>query len=132
MVNKDWLEIIPWAVPDRETDLIKLTIQDTRDQGDHSKCYLHYKPLTTTDINQLLYHVMSFYLMIEDLDLQNTDKAFDAFKHTLGPTLKTTWTSVYDDIAEGTDLDLRSSFISPLRLSFRNCLPQAQFLILCS
>ena len=35
--------------------------------------------------------------MIEDLDLQNTDKAFDAFKCTLGPTLKTTWTSIYDD-----------------------------------
>ena len=106
MVNKDRLEIIPWVIPDRETDLIKLTIQDTGDQGDHGKRYLHYKPLTTTDINQLLYHVMSFYLMIEDLDLQNTDKAFDAFKHTLGPTLKTTWASVYDDIAKGTELDL--------------------------
>ena len=94
------------VIPDRETDLIKLTIQDTGDQGDHGKWYLHYKPLTTTDINQLLYHVMSFYSMIEDLDLQNTDKAFDAFKHTLGPTLKTTWTSVYDDIAKGTELDL--------------------------
>ena len=44
--------------------------------------------------------------MIEDLDLQNTNKAFDAFKHTLGPTLKTTLTSFYDDIAKGTKLDL--------------------------
>ena len=94
------------VIPDRETDLIKLTIQDTGDQGDHGKWYLHYKPLTTTDINQLLYHFMSFYSMIEDLDLYNTDKVFDAFKHTLGPTLKTTWTSVYDDIAKGTELDL--------------------------
>ena len=115
MVNKDRLEIIPWVIPDRETDLIKLTIQDTGDQGDHSKRYLHYKPLTTTDINQLLYHVTSFYSMIEDMDLQNTDKAFDAFKHTLGPTLKTTWASVYDDIAEGTELDLIQ-----LRLSLEN------------
>ena len=40
------------------------------------------------------------------MDLHNTDKAFDAFKRTLGPTLKTTWASVYDDIAEGTELDL--------------------------
>ena len=115
MANKDRLEIIPWVIPDRETDLIKLTIQDTGDQGDHGKRYLHYKPLTTTDINQLLYHVTSFYSMIEDLDLQNTDKAFDAFKRTLGPTLKTTWASVYDDIAKGTELDLIQ-----LRLSLEN------------
>ena len=118
MANKDWMEIIPWVIPDRETDLIKLTIQDTGDQGDHSKCYLHFKPLATTDINQLLYHIISFYSMIEDLDLQNTDKAFDAFKHTLGPTLKTTWTSMMTFLKE---LSWTwSSFVSPLKLLFGN------------
>ena len=99
--------LFPWVPPDRETNLTKYPFID-----DGEKKSIRIKRLMTSDIADVVPHVVEFVEKMNTSEIVDDEQFFVVFPRTLSSVLQTAWRSIYKDIEDGTKLSEDTCSIS--------------------